>query len=303
MSDSDHDLLAGLRRSTDPADRRLADLLGGLVEPTGRRVAGPRASEALAAFLAANDPIAAAPLDTVPEPAAPDLVVELGRTPPRRATMRSYLVPLRTLLRTSLLAKVVLGTTVALTGAGAVAATTDIDTGRDTVTVVPASDPGDAGTSGDDTPGVVEVDDDHEGTAHEGDADDGPDPDDADGPDGADDHSGQDPADDDQGDDGQGGDDQGDDESGDDESGDDQQGDDQGDDSGHESSDDGQGDDDQGDDESGNDDHGDDSGAGSGGDDSGDESSDDGSEDSGDDSADEDGAEDGHEVSEDASDD
>lgn len=181
MSTFDDDLLAALRRSTDPADRRLADLLGRL-SPTGDRgTTGPRANEALTSFLVGADPAVARLTDPVPGP-EPDLVVALGRPSPRRRSMRSgVLVPFHKVLKMGLLAKVMLGATVAFTGAGAVAATGGLPGGdNDVVVVTPASDGTDLSDDSTEVSDAVEVEDDHEGAAHEGDVDDGPDPEDVD---------------------------------------------------------------------------------------------------------------------------
>ncbi|HEX6935996.1 MAG TPA: hypothetical protein VF227_05710 [Actinomycetes bacterium] len=181
MSTFDDDLLAALRRSTDPADRRLADLLGTL-SPTGdRATTGPRANEALTSFLVGADPAVARLTDPVPGP-EPDLVVALGRPSPRRRSMRSgVLVPFHKVLKMGLLAKVMLGATVAFTGAGAVAATGGLPGGdNDVVVVTPASDGTDVSDDSTEVSDAVEVEDDHEGAAHEGDVDDGPDPEDVD---------------------------------------------------------------------------------------------------------------------------
>lgn len=196
MSTFDDDLLAALRRSTDPADRRLADLLGTL-SPTGdRATTGPRANEALTSFLVGADPAVARLTDPVPGP-EPDLVVALGRPSPRRRSMRSgVLVPFHKVLKMGLLAKVMLGATVAFTGAGAVAATGGLPGGdNDVVVVTPASDGTDVSDDSTEVSDAVEVEDDHEGAAHEGDVDDGPDPEDVDDADDADDVEDADEAD------------------------------------------------------------------------------------------------------------
>ena len=236
MSVHDDDLVPELRRSSDPVDRRLARLFGRLA--TGS-AAVPRANEQLAAFLV--EASACAPLepsidnDTVPVAAAvDDLVVRLGRRAPRSSPMRPRLLTLKKVLKTGLLAKVMLGTTVALTGVGAAAATGNLPgTGDDNVVVVtPADDDGGSNTPSDDPLGVIDLDDEGEDDTDEPDDD----ADDADDQGEDADDQGED-ADDDGDNSGPGSDDQGDDESGDDggeddDSGDDESGDDDGDDDG-----------------------------------------------------------------------
>ncbi len=86
------DLLAELRRSTDPADAQLARLLSGLRPPDDAPL--PRAGEQLAAFLAAQGSGTTAPLAPDVTPTGdPRLVVVLGQaTQPRRR--RAVLVAL-----------------------------------------------------------------------------------------------------------------------------------------------------------------------------------------------------------------
>lgn len=140
MSTSDDDLMGALRRSGDPADRRLADLLGGLSPVAGPQATGPRANDALASFLVGTDPVAARLTEQPVTEYGDGLVVELGRPTPRRRPMRSStLVSLRRVLATSLIAKAALGLTVAVTGAGAVAASGALSGSSEDVVVV-ASD-------------------------------------------------------------------------------------------------------------------------------------------------------------------
>jgi hypothetical protein len=145
-------LLSELRRSADAETRRVGDLLAPLV--AADQVRRPRASEALASFLAAQDsPVGSTSTELASGPA--DLVVVLGPPlPPNRAPRRRPWVP--ALLQRSLLAKVVLAATVALAGGVAVAATTG-PSGGDTVVITPAA------TS--EPPASVGTDD-HEGRAH-----------------------------------------------------------------------------------------------------------------------------------------
>lgn len=87
------DLLHELRRSSDRRDRELADVLGRLSPArSARRATGPRASDPLAAFLAAQQVGPAAP-SARPLAARPDLVVVIGPPagPPR--TVARALVP------------------------------------------------------------------------------------------------------------------------------------------------------------------------------------------------------------------
>jgi hypothetical protein len=168
MSTFDDDLVAALRRSDDPADRRLADLLGGLTPTVGPQSRRPGANDALTSFLVQADPTVArlteAPTAPV-ESSADDLVVALGAPTPRRRSMRSsILMPFNKALRMGLLAKVVLGVTVGLTGAGAVVATGALSANAEDVVVV-ASD-------GEDDVVASEVDHDFDGLPHADDVDD-----------------------------------------------------------------------------------------------------------------------------------
>lgn len=145
MNTSDDDLLAALRRSADPSDRRLADLLGALAPAPGPRISGPRANDALTSFLVSTDPTVAGIAE---EPAADrdlatDLVVHLGRPAPapRRRSVVGVLAGLR-----GGPAKAVLAATVALVGAGTAAASGAWHpAGPDTVVATPTS--GDAAPS------------------------------------------------------------------------------------------------------------------------------------------------------------
>jgi hypothetical protein len=277
MSVHDDDLLPDLRRSTDPLDRRLARLLGRLA---ARRPATPPPNERLAAFLAEAS-TASAPLDpstgtnTMPVPSTVDHVVQLGRPAPRSSPMRPRLVPLKKVLKTGLLAKVMLGTTVALTGVGAAAATGNLPgTGDDNVVVVtPSDDTGGSTTPSDDPLGVIDLDDqdeDDDADDDDGPGDDGPGDDDQ-GED-ADDQGEDEPGDDDGDNSGPGGDDQGEDDDDDQGEDDDEPGDDDGDNSGPGGDD--SNDDDDSDDDGDSDEDGDNSGPGDG-DDSDDDSGED----------------------------
>lgn len=144
MSDYD-DLERLMRGSSDPGDARLADLLRRL------RAQGhgtpPAASEALTAFIVAAESDAVVAADPHPHavsgPAADTdrlPVVTLGR-PRERSTVRSSIrVPLGKLARLGLLAKVMLGATLVLGGATAVAATGLPSSGNDNVVTTPVSD-------------------------------------------------------------------------------------------------------------------------------------------------------------------
>jgi hypothetical protein len=144
-------LLHQLRRSADAELRRVGDLLAPLA--AADHLSQPRASEALASFLAAQDsPLAAASADHVSGPAP--LLVLLGtppaaaKPPPRRRWMPAP-------MRHSLLAKVVAVAAVALAGGVAVAATVGPGDSHDVV-VTPAQ------TS---EPQMSAGTDDHEGRA------------------------------------------------------------------------------------------------------------------------------------------
>lgn len=154
-------LIAELRRSPDADLRRLGQALAPLSprRDTGRR--GPRASEALAAFLAAgpaNDLATALRAEPVPEP---DLVVQLG-TPAKQPGRRKRL--LGATLLGGLFGKAVLGATAVLAAGAALAAATG-PIGNDTVVVTPSTPT--VTTAPAATPATV-TDDGHEGRAHAG---------------------------------------------------------------------------------------------------------------------------------------
>jgi|tagenome__1003787_1003787.scaffolds.fasta_scaffold20699103_2 hypothetical protein len=146
MSNHDDDLDRLLSGGSDPGDARLAELLRSL-RARGRGTP-PAASEALTAFLAAPGP-AAVGADPRPSAAAalgasaerPPLVT-LGRPHERSTSVMSPIrVPLQSIAKLGLLAKVMLGATLALGGATAVAATgLPADHGNDHVVVTPAAD-------------------------------------------------------------------------------------------------------------------------------------------------------------------
>jgi hypothetical protein len=165
MNTNDDDFLAALRRAEDPADRRLAELLASIPGKEGRALHGtegstPRASDALAAFLAASAS-GVSPLtdtDDQPVPANDSFRLEpvhLARPPQRSSTMKPV-TAFSKVLKLSLLAKVVLGATLAIGSVGAVASTSVLgQTGDDIVIASPATD--------DD--GTVEVDDERDAHA------------------------------------------------------------------------------------------------------------------------------------------
>ena len=155
MNANDDDLLAALRRAEDPADRRLAELLASIPGKEGRTPHGkegctPRASDALAAFLAAGASGVSPLTDTDDQPVPVDdsfrlEPVHLARTPQRSSTMKPV-TAFSKVLKLSLLAKVVLGATLAIGSVGAVASTSVLgQTGDDIVIAAPASDDDEAG--------------------------------------------------------------------------------------------------------------------------------------------------------------
>ncbi|MEP6761322.1 MAG: hypothetical protein ABJA93_08145 [Sporichthyaceae bacterium] len=162
MNTNDDDLLAALRRAENPADRRLAELLASAPGKEGRSPHGkegrtPRASDALAAFLAAAISGVSPLTDTDDQSViAHDTYrlepVLLAQTPTRSSQMKPVSAFSR-VLKLSLLAKIVLGATLAIGSVGAVASTTVLgQTGDDIVIASPATD--------DD--GALEVDDERE---------------------------------------------------------------------------------------------------------------------------------------------
>ncbi|MGH8895037.1 MAG: hypothetical protein ACRDWY_17310, partial [Actinomycetes bacterium] len=176
------DLEPALRGDGDLVGQRLARLLRVLRRPTGDV---PRASEELAMFLAAAE--TGAEVDSAGErlTVRSDLLVTVGSAvhgpavgqaagPSKRRRMMksSLLVPLQNVAKLGLLAKVMLGATVALGGAGAVAATSTLpDNDKDVVVTSPASDD----TGQDDTEEAPSAADDHEGRGlAPGDVDDEP---------------------------------------------------------------------------------------------------------------------------------
>jgi hypothetical protein len=150
MNTNDDDLLAALRRAEDPADRRLAELLASAPgkegrAPNGKEGCTPRASDALAAFLAAAVS-GVAPLtdtDDQPVPANDSFRLEpvnLARPPDRSSTMKPV-TAFSKVLKLGLLAKVVLGATLAIGSVGAVASTSVLGQGGDDIVIAaPASD-------------------------------------------------------------------------------------------------------------------------------------------------------------------
>ncbi|MCY7372982.1 MAG: hypothetical protein LH461_04695, partial [Spirochaetaceae bacterium] len=106
-------LLAELRRSTDAETRRVGELLGALVPGDGAQAHQPRATDALAAFLAAQDsPYESS--DAAPAAGPADLLVLLGPAPVTQRAPRRRLASLPAFLHRSLLAKVALAAAVAL---------------------------------------------------------------------------------------------------------------------------------------------------------------------------------------------
>jgi hypothetical protein len=153
-------LLAELRRSADAETRRLAELLATLVPTDARRGSQPRATDTLAAFLAAQDS-PYQPEEFQPPTTASDVVVVLTPATARPAPRRLAVLPAR--LRSSLLAKVALAAAVGLAGGGAVAATTGSSAG-DHVVITPAT------PSGPPANAPADNHDEHEGQGHVGDA-------------------------------------------------------------------------------------------------------------------------------------
>ncbi len=164
MSDS---LITDLSRSPDADLRRVGEALAPLSPRTDRGVAGPRASETLAEFLAV--PQASGVREEIGAPVpAPDLVIQLGG-PVSATRRRGRRLRLPGLLGGGLFAKAVLGSAVVLAaGAGLAAVTGPL--GHDTVVVTPTSP---TPTSAPTAPMSPAADDGHEGRAHFGDADDG----------------------------------------------------------------------------------------------------------------------------------
>jgi hypothetical protein len=159
MNTNDDDFLAALRRAEDPADRRLAELLASIPGKEGRTLHGtegstPRASDALAAFLAvgASGVSPLAHTDDQPVPANDTYRLEpvhLAQPSQRSSSMKPVLA-FSKVLKLGLLGKLVLGATLTLGSVGAVASTSVLGhTGDDIVIASPATD--------DD--GTVEVDD------------------------------------------------------------------------------------------------------------------------------------------------
>jgi hypothetical protein len=163
MSDS---LLRDLSRSPDHDLRRVGDALGSLTPSGVRPASGPRASEALAEFLAVPQTSSAAQPEVTGSAPAPDLVIHLG--PPAATNRRTARLGWPALLGRGLFAKAVLGGTLVL-AAGAGLAAVAGPLGHDTVVVTPAAP---TATPTPTAPTRL-LTDGHEGRAHAGDSDDG----------------------------------------------------------------------------------------------------------------------------------